>query len=82
MRRARRLPDGTFEFDGELYRLEDDRPERFVVRRLRNAEVVGALRFVGGKHRANVEVEGVAASPPAAAIARLLDGALGIVPLQ
>jgi hypothetical protein len=63
---AHRRPDGTFEYGGELYRLEDREHDRFVVRRLRDAKVVGGA----------TEVDVVLA------IARLLDGPRGIMPLQ
>jgi len=83
MERAHRRPDGTFEFGGDIYRLEDGQPDHFVVRRLKDAKKVGVLKLIDDRHHAQVEVEDETPEPGAArAIARLLDGGAGIVPLQ
>jgi hypothetical protein len=83
MHAAHRRPDGTFECKGDVYRLEDRGQDRFVVRRLRNGEVVGGLRFVSGRHEMQTELDGSATEVDVVrAIARLLDLPTDIVPLQ
>jgi len=80
MHAARRRPDGTFEVGNEIYRLEDRERDSFDVRRVRDAEVVGRLRFVNG---GETEVDGPAIDVDVVrAITRLLDGARGLLPLQ
>jgi hypothetical protein len=83
MRSAHRRPDGTFEYRGEIYRLEELPSDRFVVRRVRDGEVVGALRLADGRPEPHVEVEqGAVETGTLRAIAQLLDGSVGLVPLQ
>jgi hypothetical protein len=80
---AHRRPDGTFEYCGEVYRLEDGGRDRFVVRKLRNAEVVGGLHFVSGRSDMQTELDGPATEVDVVrAIARSLELPGDIVPLQ
>ena len=80
---ARRRPDGAFEYGNELYRLEDRERDTFAVRRVRDGEVMGRLRFVDGRSDAETEVEGpVIEADVVRAIARLLDEPRGLLPLQ
>jgi len=75
-----RRADGTFEVGHEIYRLEDWERDTFSVRRVRDGEIVGRLRFVNG---AETEVDGAGIEPDVVrAITRLLDGARGLLPLQ
>jgi hypothetical protein len=83
MRAARRNPDGTFDYRGERYWLEDRGRDHFAVRRLGDAAIVGALRFASDRCDAEVEVEGAAQQADAVrAIARLLEQGRGLIPLQ
>jgi hypothetical protein len=83
MRLARQKADGSFEYDGELYRLEDRERDHFAVRRIRDDAIVGGLRFVNDKHEARTEPDGASAEADVVrAIGRILDRALGLLPLQ
>lgn len=83
MHEAARRPDGTFAYKGEIYRLEDAERDHFVVRRLGDTRIVGGLRFATGGRHAQIEIDqGSAEREPVAAIARLLDGIRGVLPLQ
>jgi hypothetical protein len=83
MHLARQRPDGRFEYQGELYRLEDRESDHFAVRRVRDDTIVGGLRFVAGKHDAHIEIDGPSADADVVrAIGRLLDQARGLLPLQ
>ena len=82
MRAAHRRADGTFEYGGEIYRL-DTEGDQFAVRRLSDSKVVGALRFADDRHHAHIEADDPTTEAGAiAAIARLLDDVRGVVPLQ
>ena len=81
MRAAHRRADGTFEYAGAIYRLEDTEGDHFAVRRLSDSKVVGALRFADDRHHAHIEADDPTTEAGAiAAIARLLDDVRGIVP--
>jgi hypothetical protein len=81
MHHARQKADGSFEYEGELYRIEDRERDHFVVRRLRDNAIVGGLRFASDVHDARTEVDGPSADA-VRAIGRLLDRTLGLLPLQ
>ncbi|HEX9295843.1 MAG TPA: hypothetical protein VF881_08405 [Polyangiaceae bacterium] len=83
MRAARRNPDGTFDYRGERYRVEDRGRDHFAIRRLGDAAIVGGLRFASDRYDAQVEIEGpVQQADAVRAIARLLDEGRGLLPLQ
>jgi hypothetical protein len=83
MRAAHRRADGTYEYGGEIYRLEDTEGDHFAVRRLSDSKVVGALRFADDRDHGHVEADGPTTEAGAiAAIARLLDDVRGVMPLQ
>jgi hypothetical protein len=83
MHLAYRRADGTFEYDGDLYRIEDRQRDHFAVCRIRDDKVVGGLRFASDSHEAETEVDGPAAELDVVrAIGKLLGQARGLVPLQ
>ncbi len=83
MRAARRNPDGTFDYAGRCYRLEERGRDHFAVLRVGDAEIVGGLRFSSRRYDAEVELDGPADEVDAVrAIAHVLDGGRGLLPLQ
>ena len=82
--RAKRNPDGSFEYEGIQYRLEQRSDDSFDVVRENDREIVGRLhvepRTSGGPV---VSVLPGAALPKVAeAISRLMTEPLGVLPLQ
>jgi len=83
MHLAHRRADGSFAYDGELYRIEDRQRDHFAVRRIRDDKIVGGLRFVSDRHDAETEIDGPAAELDVVrAIGKLLDQTRGLLPLQ
>jgi hypothetical protein len=80
---AHRRPDGSFEYRGELYRLDERGADHFEICRIRDRAIVGVIRLTNEGHAAHARVDGPAEDLAAArAIAGCLDLGRGLLPLQ
>jgi len=82
MQAAQARPDGSFEYGDEIYRIEDRERDHFAVRRMRDAKIMGELRFDGHRYEARAEGDLREALQVIEAIGRLLQGERGLLPLQ
>ena len=82
--RAKRNPDGSFEYEGIQYRLEQRSDDFFDVVRENDREVVGRLQVAPGTSGEPVVsvLPGAALPEVADAISLLMAEPLGVLPLQ
>ena len=82
--RAKRNPDGSFEYEGIQYRLEQRSDDSFDVVRENDREVVGRLQVAPGTSGGPVvnALPGAALPEVADAISLLMSEPLGLLPLQ
>ena len=82
--RAKRNPDGSFEYEGIQYRLEQGSDDSFDVVRENDREVVGRLHVAPGTSGGPVVnvLPGAALPEVAHAISLLMTEPLGVLPLQ
>ena len=83
MHAARRMPDGTFVFEQESYKLEERDRDRFAVVRARDHRLLGELRFEGDRCEVTTEADVPSSEAEAVrAISLVLEAPRGLLPLQ
>ena len=79
--RAKLLPDGTVEVQGEAYRLVEVARSRFRLERVRDGSALGEVD-VASRDAAEGRPVDPAHAAVVQAVAELLDGPRGLLPLQ